>query len=153
MPTGDRPTRLLPPTYLLATIVLMLMLHRYFPGGRIIHLPWTRLGAIPIVLGFAAVCHCAWMFRRRQTTIKPFETPTALVEDGLYRISRNPIYVGMVAILVGVAWLLGTATPWVFVPLFVVAIQQQYITHEEAVLAKKFGEHYEQYRRRVRRWV
>jgi protein-S-isoprenylcysteine O-methyltransferase Ste14 len=148
-----KPTRLLPPTYLLASIVLMLTLHQFLPLRRIIEPPWTRLGAVPIVLGFAIVCVCAWQFRRRQTTLKPFEESAALVEAGCYRFSRNPIYVSMGMILVGVAWLLGTVTPWVVVPLFLAAIAQQFISREEAMLAEKFGERYEQYRRRVRRWL
>ena len=148
-----RPTRLLPPTYLLASIVLMVTLDHFIPLRRIVEPPWTRLGMVPIVLGVAIVGVCAWAFRKRRTTIKPFEESTELIEDGCYRFSRNPIYASMGMILVGAAWLLGTVTPWVVVPLFLVALSQQFIVHEETMLSEKFGERYEQYRHRVRRWL
>jgi protein-S-isoprenylcysteine O-methyltransferase Ste14 len=150
---NKKPTPLLPPTYLLASIVLMWILHQVYPIQRIVWPPWTRLGAVPIVLGFGMVVTCAMTFRQRQTTIKPFDESTVLVEDGLYRYSRNPIYFGMVTMLVGVAWVMGTVTPWVIVPLFAIALSQHFIVHEESKLAEKFGDRYEQYRRRVRRWL
>ena len=68
-------------------------------------------------------------------------------------MSRNPMYVGLAAALVGVATLLGSITPWALAPAFVWLIQTRVIRVEEEMLATKFGEVYATYRSRVRRWI
>ena len=73
--------------------------------------------------------------------------------SGPFRFSRNPIYVGMVAILFGVGMILGSALPFIVLPLFGRAIQRRFIAPEEEMLAATFGQEYDEYRRQVRRWV
>jgi protein-S-isoprenylcysteine O-methyltransferase Ste14 len=88
-----------------------------------------------------------------QTTIKPYETSSALVTGGPYRFSRNPIYLGMVLFLVGLNLGLGSWSPLLAIPAFAFIIERRFIRAEEAALLRRFGDEYETYRRRVRRWI
>jgi protein-S-isoprenylcysteine O-methyltransferase Ste14 len=93
------------------------------------------------------------LFDRTGTTIKPFETSSALVLHGPYRVSRNPMYLGMVVFLFGVWVLAGSITPFLVVVGFAYFIDRRFIRPEEAMLEQAFGSQYASYRARVRRWV
>ena len=155
MPDNTNPKRplLLPPVVLLAAVLLCVALDHWLPivefgssAGRVI-------GIATIVSAFAVVFYCAREFRRRQTTIVPFQVSTSLITGGLYRCSRNPIYVAMTALLCGVAIALGSASPWMVPPLFMAIISKRFIQKEEAALTATFGDKYLEYTRRVRRWL
>ncbi len=94
-------------------------------------------------------------FRRAKTTINPMKAGNAssLVTGGVYRFTRNPMYLGMVLVLIG--WVVFLASPitLIFVPLFVLYINRFQITPEERVLTSIFGAEYLGYKNRVRRWV
>ncbi len=102
-----------------------------------------------VVFAFPAVR----LIRKHDTTIRPGEISSALVLEGPYRITRNPMYVGMTFALIGLAILLGSLSPWLVIPLFVVAIDRNIVPVEEALLGQAFGERYAEYCRRVRRWL
>ena len=93
------------------------------------------------------------LFKRAGTPIIPFEKSTSLLTHGIYRYTRNPIYLGMLIILAGAAVFLGSLTPFLVLPVFFFIIQEGYIRHEEPFLERIFGEQYRAYRRRVRRWL
>ncbi len=101
-------------------------------------------------MALAAVA--ARLFDRRGTTIKPFEESAALVVDGPFAYSRNPMYSGMVFVLFGVGMLLGTLTPFAIVPVFVWLVEARFIAVEEAALSSRFGGRYAEYKKVVRRW-
>lgn len=94
-------------------------------------------------------------FRRAGTTIDPLrlERSTFLVQDGVYRISRNPMYVGVVLLLL--AWAFYLAAPWALLGpvFFVLFIDRFQVRPEERALQAHFGERYARYRARVRRWL
>ena len=92
-------------------------------------------------------------FRGVGTGIVPFDPATALVTGGLYRYTRNPMYLGMVLLLVGVAIALGSLGAWLPIPVFVWIIQARFIVGEERFLEQTFGESYVAYKRGVRRWL
>ena len=112
------------------------------------------LGIVPFVLGASAYVWCLWDFAVvGRGTPAPIDPPRELVARGLYRYVRNPMYAGVLTVLLGEAvfleswWLAGYAAGvFVIFHLFVVL-------HEEPALQRQFGEHYECYRRSVRRWV
>ncbi|MGD9720814.1 MAG: methyltransferase [Pirellulales bacterium] len=145
--------RIMPPVYLLIAIVAMLALHFAWPGRQIVAGPWRWAGAVLIVAAVALVLWVAAIFRRHATTIKPGDTSSYLVTAGPFRFTRNPIYLGMTVLLAGVAIALGSATPWLVVPIFVVIISVKIIPVEEAILAEAFGPDYANYRAHVRRWI
>ena len=151
--SNSPPAGLMPPTYLMAALVLMFMANHYAPLWPLAVPPWSYLGGVLVLAGFGLVVWCAVLHSRYKTTLKPSETPTSLITSGPHRFSRNPIYVGMVVILIGFAVLLGGTTPWLVVPFFIATMRGQFILDEEAALAERFGGEYEDYRRRVRRWI
>lgn len=93
------------------------------------------------------------IFKKANTTIKPFEEPDMLITGGPYRVSRNPMYLGFVLILLGVTLLLGSALPLIIIPGFMILIENNFIRLEEQRLEHKFGPHWLEYRRQVRRWL
>ena len=143
----------MPPVYFLLAVLLIAALHWFLPVARIIDAPLSYVGVLIIGVGFIVVVAPARAFEAHATAIRPFEESDVLVTDGLFRISRNPMYLGMVIILVGVAVLLGTLTPFIPIPLFVMLIRQRFILEEEAMLSETFGEQYLEYKRSVRRWI
>ena len=119
--------------------------------------PVWRVGAALVVAAIGAAFDVAGIlaFRRAKTTVNPMkpEKSAALVCTGVYRITRNPMYVGMVFILL--AWAVYLASPWaLFGPLvFAVYITRFQIKPEERVLAARFGAEFASYLARVRRWL
>jgi len=92
-------------------------------------------------------------FHQVQTTIKPFEESSTLVMDGVFQISRNPMYLGFVFILTGIAILLRSLSPYLMIPAFAFLIDRTYIKAEEGMLAEKFGATWEAYKAKTRRWL
>ncbi|MGO8910713.1 MAG: methyltransferase family protein [Bradyrhizobium sp.] len=151
--TKQTTRRLLPPTYLCMAIAAMFAVHFLVPIARILSLPLTLAGLAPLAAGVALNLAADRVFKERGTTVKPFERSTALVTTGVFALSRNPMYLGMVLILLGVAVLLGTATPFAVVGLFALWLDVRFIRAEERMLAETFGEDWLSYRSRVRRWL
>jgi protein-S-isoprenylcysteine O-methyltransferase Ste14 len=106
------------------------------------------LGILVVVLGMLA-------FRRAKTTINPvnIKAASSIVTSGVYRYTRNPMYVGLTLALVG--WAVHIAVSFVLVGpvVFILFINRFQIIPEERVLTSKFGEEYTKYRERVRRWL
>ena len=144
---------LLPPVVFLLAGLLMLALNRYLPGARLLSLPWTWLGILPVGLGVGLALWAARLFRARETPIEPWATPSAFVADGPYRFTRNPMYLGLTLCLTGFTLWLGTATPALLLPVFVALLTLGFVRPEERRLELRFGERYRAYKARVRRWI
>ncbi len=142
-----------PPTLLATTLVAMLALHVLVPVAGIIPRPWTLAGLVPIAFGVAWNLRADKLLREHQTTVKPHLPPTALIETGPYRYSRNPMYVGMSAVAVGTAAALGTLAPLAVAAVFVGVLAVVFVPMEERSMAETFGEAWHAYTRRVRRWL
>jgi protein-S-isoprenylcysteine O-methyltransferase Ste14 len=145
--------KIIPPVWLLITLVVMTGLHFILPIKRIIPAPWSYLGAGLIVLGIAMAASGSVLFKRAGTPVIPFEPSTALVTNGLYRFTRNPMYLGLVVSLIGAAVLFGTLSPFIPIPIFIWIIRTQFIRGEERFLEEIFGAEYLAYKSRVRRWL
>ena len=151
--------RIPPPVIDLAGIGLMWWLARLFPAAQL----WP-MGAYPFGLGAAIGLALAGgfialagvvEFRRARTTFNPLapERASALVTTGVYRITRNPMYLGMLLVLLGWAVWLGNAAAFVGLPLFVAVLNLLQIAPEERVLRERFGDAFTRYAARVRRWI
>lgn len=149
----NRKRKVLPPVYFLFTVLIMAGIHFFVPIALVLRPPMTYLGALPIVIGFAIIIWAAALFGKAGTPIKPFQQSTHLVIGGVYRITRNPMYLGMVVILFGIAIVCGTIGPFIPVPLFVWLLQREFIRFEEAALEEKFGSEYIAFKEKVRRWL
>lgn len=109
------------------------------------------LGIIGLGSGIMGVAQ----FKKAQTTPNPqaLEKVSSLVTDGIYRYSRNPMYVGLVLILLGWALYLSHFIAFVLVPVFMFYMTRFQIEPEERVMEQKFGKVYQSYLSRVRRWI
>lgn len=143
----------LPPVILLLFFLLQLGLHRWLPVQQLMKAPVSYLGVVLIVLGLAVIAAPARAFSRADTTIIPFRESSELVTSGVYRYTRNPMYVGMLAILLGVAVLCGSVTPFIAPVLFIPVLNVRVIQHEEQMLEERFGDVYRDYMQSVRRWL
>ncbi len=142
-----------PMEYTLAAVLMMLGLHFLVPIARVVPPPWTLLGLVPLVAGVTISAVAEQAFHQAGTTVQPFQTSSALVTRGLYHITRNPMYLGLVLALAGVAIILGSLMPWIMVALFVVIIDRQFVVKEEKMLAQRFGDEWRSYAARTRRWI
>ncbi|MFI4868733.1 MAG: methyltransferase family protein [Steroidobacterales bacterium] len=147
--------RIPPPIVMLAAGACMWALWRWLPLSHWIAAPWNRVGALPGALGMAIVVAALGRFRQASTTVNPMDPSkaTRLVTDGVFRISRNPMYLGLLLLLIGWALWLGSASVWLIPPLFVITITALQIVPEERALAKLFGAQYLAYRATVARWI
>ncbi|HEX6396032.1 MAG TPA: isoprenylcysteine carboxylmethyltransferase family protein [Steroidobacteraceae bacterium] len=145
--------RVLPPVWLLLALVASYALDRWWPIARLVQAPWKYLGYLPLVFGALMALSAAGAFRRAGTPVVPFEPSTALVTGGWFRVTRNPMYLGLTLILFGVALIDGTLGAFLPLPLFVAVLHFRFIRGEERFLEGIFGEQYQQYRLRVRRWI
>lgn len=94
-------------------------------------------------------------FYKKSTSINPHKPRNAsrLVTDGIYGISRNPMYVGLLLILIGYGWFLGNILAFAVTALFVVYMNRFQIIPEEEVMEEKFGEEFRKYKSSVHRWL
>ncbi len=121
-----------------------------------IHLPFARAFSPTLVgLGLSVAVAGVQAMRRAQTTVNPMhpESTTSVVDGGIYGVTRNPMYVGMLLTLVGWAVLLQNVVAFGVVGLWAAVITQFQIRPEERILEERFGEAYLDYRRRVPRWL
>ena len=111
------------------------------------------LGGLFGLIGAAAALPAFLGFRRAGTSPEPWHPSTALVTNGLYRYTRNPMYVGMALICLGITAAFGGV--WMFAALLPTLMAMQYgvILREERYLEAKFGEAYRDYMASVRRWI
>jgi protein-S-isoprenylcysteine O-methyltransferase Ste14 len=145
--------RIMPPTLFYACVVFMLLLAWLWPVGSIIRFPLNLIGVPLLVAGLGIAVWGSWKFEQVGTTIKTFDQPDQLVTDGLFRYSRNPIYLGFVLALSGVWVVLGALSPLLGVIVFVSVADRWYIPFEERMLAEEFGRAFELYRAQTRRWL
>lgn len=142
-----------PPVYVLAALVAMPVVHRLVPIARIIAFPWSLLGAAPVLLGAALVVHALRLFGRHKTTAEPFGVSVALVTCGPFCVTRNPMYVGILLMLSGIACLFGTVAPWLVVPVLGILLDVIFVRREEEKMEMVFGDAYRRYKAEVRRWI
>jgi len=147
--------RIPPPIIMLLAAALMWVLHHWMPLGHWIAPPWNLLGGLAGAAGIAIAGAALVRFRQARTTVNPMDPSKAsqLVTDGIFCVSRNPMYLGLVLLLIGWAVWLGSASPWLIPPLFVVVITVVQIIPEEQALGRLFGDQYLLYRRSVARWI
>jgi len=142
-----------PPLIFLAGLAIGFALEALLPGSSIPDALGWILGGALLLAGVALLFSFERAFHRKKTAANPWRPTTAIATDGPYRLTRNPAYVGMALVYLGIALL--SQALWVLVPLPVVLaiVDRGVIAREERYLERKFGQEYLDYKRRVRRWV
>lgn len=142
-----------PPAYFIAMAALEIMLHFIAPFRILIIAPFTYAGVFLILSGIAMNIWADRLFKINKTTVKPREKPSFLITSGPFRISRHPMYLGMIMILFGEAVFLGSLTPFIFPVAFFIVIGTLFIPVEEKNLNKTFGKKYCAYSKQTRKWL
>jgi len=145
--------RLIPLALLALFVGLMILVHWAAPLGKFMGHPLTYLGALPVLAGAAVSVLGLRQLLRAGTTVRAFHQPDRLVSGGIFRHTRNPIYLGMALILGGLCILLGVRCLLIPVVLFVMIADRWFVRVEERMLARKFGEAWENYRAGTPRWI
>ena len=153
MSTDNAGVKFPPPFIFLLSILIGLGLQRFWPMSVVPATLTTPLGVASIVFALVLVMLGFRELRRHKTTIRPDEPSSAIVKTGPYRFTRNPLYVSLSALQLGIG--LWTNILWVVVMLIPVWIVMttQVIAREEAYLERAFGEEYSSYKASVRRWI
>jgi protein-S-isoprenylcysteine O-methyltransferase Ste14 len=144
---------LLPPFAVLICAALMAVLHWQLPLMELVPRPFNWIGLALVAAGMAVANWHARLFRRIGTNINTFGEPGTLTTQGLFRRTRNPMYLGMFVALLGAAWTLGTLSPFAGPLAFFLLASLWYIPLEERAMSAKFGSEYAKYRQGVRRWL
>jgi protein-S-isoprenylcysteine O-methyltransferase Ste14 len=142
-----------PPLIFLGGLGIGFALEALLPGSSLPDaLAWILGGAL-LLAGIALLFSFERAFHRKQTAANPWRPTTAIATDGPYRLTRNPAYVGMAVVYVGIA--VCSQALWALLPLPIVLaiIDRGVIAREERYLERKFGQEYVDYKPRVRRWV
>ena len=144
-----------PPIYALLTALVMWLSSQYIPVAQLIKEPVNNVGILLMLLALCMDFSSLYLFLKKRTTPNPMkpEFTTGLVTHGFYKISRNPMYLGMLTILFGLAIYLGNLTAFLVLPAFYFVITEMQIKPEEQMLEQKFGEEYLDYKSKVRRWL
>jgi protein-S-isoprenylcysteine O-methyltransferase Ste14 len=140
-------------SYFLFLLIFSIIAHLGLNSPVIIVAPFTYPGIILIVFGLWLCYWTRTILVEHNTTLSPFEKPTTLVTTGPFQFSRNPVYLGMAAILTGTAIFMGTAISFIPPLLFIIIIEIRFIRIEEQTLERVFGQHFRQYKRTVRKWI
>jgi protein-S-isoprenylcysteine O-methyltransferase Ste14 len=144
--------RIPPPLLFLATFAMGIWLDAELPCGTppvVLRAP----GLVMIAAAILLITSAGGLFLRRKTTIIPHGRAATLVTSGPYRITRNPMYVGLALCHFGAALALGALWPLGMVVVGLWVLQTKTIPYEEDALRVVFGEAYVGYTRRVRRWL
>ena len=158
------PPRILPPHYFAGSVGLILVLTFAMPqlfwvgrSGLLSTAPYPQwmafTGILPMLVGVIIAVGASRQFSAVDTNIIPLTRSTTLVTDGMFRFSRNPMYLGMLLFLSGLVFLTHAPLGWVVVIGFFLIIRQRFVLKEEALMVETFGDEYAEYQTRVRRWI
>lgn len=145
-----------PPILFLAALALGYALTRYVPIGPGLASSNGKaltVGLIFVVVGFVLAVFAARGFRLAGTSVIPGEPASALMTTGIYRVTRNPMYVGFILLYFGLSIVLTSVWILLFLIPVVLILHRGVVLREETYLARKFGDEYTRYAKRVPRWL
>ena len=145
--------KIMPQTCFIACLLLAIGLSLVLPKLRLIPPPYRYLGILLIAVGIWLNLWADHLFKHKKTTVKPFETSTALIEKGPFLFTRNPMYLGMIVLLAGAAITAGSVLSLVSPLLFFAIARFHFIPAEEKAMEETFGQKFLDYKSRVRCWL
>jgi len=142
-----------PPIIALMFIVLAYFLGRFVPLPFVVPAILRNLGLLMTFIGFLLGMGAFLEFRNARTTVDPHGSSQQVVTSGIYRFTRNPIYLGFLLMVIGLPLNSGLYWGVVMAPFYIFLMNRLVIEHEEDYLEKKFGKTYASYKAQVRRWL
>lgn len=142
-----------PPRIAIILLGLSIVLWKLSPNGTILCFPYKFLGSLCLVSGFT-ITMWAWLqFKKVKTAVCPTEDTTVLITEGIYRYTRNPMYLGFFLMLTGAAFLMGSVSTFLSPILFWLIMDRYFIPFEELKLTNSYADHYVGYYNKTRRWI
>ena len=142
-----------PPRIAMALLLVATVIHLAIPGSWLQLKSQAIAGLATGILGVALMIRAWWLFRRYQTAICPTAETTSFITSDVYALSRNPMYLGMVLMLLGVALFSGGWPHYVVTVAFGLILNYVFCRFEEQDLLDQYGAQYSEYTTRVRRWL
>ena len=143
-----------PPVWLVFFATLAWFQGHFYTFGLSIAGPFTSFLAGLLIGGGVVLIGLAFVeFRKYRTTVIPHETPTHLIQTGIFKRSRNPIYLGDALILAGLILWWDAVLSLVFVPVFVWVIEKRFVVPEENRMRREFRADFARYAQKTRRWL
>ncbi len=143
----------IPPVWLALCLGLVWLIGGVEPDWATVGSPGRLLGTVIVGLGLVIMALALWEFLRARTTPIPHQQPSALITSGIFRISRNPIYLGDALVLGGLALRWDAPFGLILVPVFCLFIQHRFILAEEARLKTAFRDAFDAWSDRTGRWI
>ena len=142
-----------PPRIAILLLMISLGLWYFSPPNTLLYMPYKLVAGVCIILGFTGMI-TAWMqFKKSDTAVRPTAETSRIIMNGMYRYSRNPMYLGMFLILLGTSFIMGTLPSMVAPAVFFLIIDKFFIPYEEEKLLLSFGDSYNEYMMATRRWL
>jgi protein-S-isoprenylcysteine O-methyltransferase Ste14 len=142
-----------PPRIAIVLMTISIGLWFFSPPQTLLYIPYKWIAAVSIVFGFAVMTWAWLQFRQSNTAVCPTSKTSRIVTEGAYKYSQNPMYLGMLFMLTGASFLMGTI-PSTFAPIgFFIVIDRVFIPYEEGKLLSDVGDVYSKYQRVSRRWL
>ncbi len=146
------PPKILPPHYFFIALVAMVALS--YTSSLGLFGSWALwAGLLLMAVGLFMAGGAAMQFSKADTNIVPLTESAALVTQGMFAFSRNPMYSGMFAFLIGTGFVCNEPLPWIVLPAFFFVIRQRFVVKEELLMEETFGDDYVTYKNDVRRWL
>ena len=145
--------RILPPVFLLLCVVVMIFSQLFLPIAQVVPWPIRSIALLPLVIGIGMAVLGKQQFAKEGTNLYTFNDPDKMITSGLYAYSRIPMYLGFVIAAFSVAVLAGGLVPLAIALIHCVVVDRWYIGFEERRMAERFGNSYDDYKKRVRRWL
>jgi protein-S-isoprenylcysteine O-methyltransferase Ste14 len=142
-----------PPRIAMTLLTVATLLQLMSPFGSLHFEPYPGAGASMIAIGFGIMIRAWWLFQRHQTAICPTAETTSFITEDIYALTRNPMYLGMVVMLLGIALLAGSWLCCLATALYALIMDHVFCRYEETKLLQQYGDRYAEYAENVRRWL
>jgi len=145
--------KFLPPTYFIVSLIIIFIFNFLIPTYEIIPNYYNYSGILLIIIGIVLNIWSDQLFKKSETTVKPFKKSNNLVIKGPYIISRNPMYLGFVIIALGLAIFFRDVLPFIIPLILFIILDNLFIKEEEEMLVNTFGKDYKDYKKKVGKWL
>ena len=146
--------KIVPPIWFISFLILGLAIHFLVPATRVFGFSLPYFGAALFVVSFGFTLYASSLFSKEKTEILPTSPANrVLITYGPYKFTRNPMYLGMVGALLGIGLMVGSLPAYLIPLAQFLVLNFVFIPFEEQKMARQFGEQYESYKKKVRRWL
>jgi len=141
-----------PPIFALLLIIISIILHFTYPLKTIIFPPYNLFGITALIVGLWISLKGKNTFQKLGAPLIPGQKPILIVKEGLYNLTRNPMYLGFIISLLGIAIILGSISAFISPLFFYIIINFFFIPFEERLMENNFGQDFLDFKKQIRRW-